>query len=821
MIESDILNGLTDLVGRRNLAQVEMDNWRAGAANGGPSGDGLYPMTDSTGFVRKLPSPAKVAEIAAGSVTPRFTGAAPALMRDWRSEEIKPQMFPDTDWAFSIQRALDCAWQEGASGITIPNTGGPYVMRYRGDPPGNAQHTEDKVRGIIKLRPNVHIQSDNAKLIIAPGDEVAMGRGGPPGIFYHNFYEHARCDNVRITGLIMDGNIENQTWINNHEDQSGSEAWQFTHAIAMMRGDNFEVDKCIFRGWRGDGIVIGNAFTRGQDTFLCRNARVHHNEFKDIYREGVLFCDVEGGEFNYNWVHGDGYLVAGVDIERHQVEETVRGIEVAGNLFDFRDGISPVERDGPYQPKYRRAVSIGFFYQSFGRDPVTGKRNPADRRSNGHRVHHNQIYQGGMDSWRHNDVEICDNHFESTYEDLTGVRLISAEAIRVFDFEATEGLSNIKIMNNTIRSDMDASPITVFNYDEVNISNNTIFGSRRPGIYAQYISGIIANNHIIDAGTPGNRCAAILMAANRPGGISVTNNIGRDLRSGEARGMIAVVEVTGGMTRAPMIAFNQAVNSYHPDGTPSYAPIKLGPEVGTFVTMFGNTNANGEPFAVYGSGKFGNGVDEVQLRLDGGPDKGKTFEFLSAGTQRWSFGTSTQVPETGGDTGSNFSFFARDDNANYKFNVFKVNRATKEKDFSDGSFRISGNWQEPFIMGPYTRYWSAGGVLYWNYNQPTSETDGTPVNYQPPIGSWQQPFSWAGSYVWFDPQGGVIRTNYGKPTSTSDGRAVGPQPGGTWDYPIPFGGMWLFGNPNDGKMYLKTGAKPTGPTDGKPVVFQS
>lgn len=57
---SDLLDAVTGLVGRRNLTQQEYQTWHGGSADGGPLGDGYYPLTDSTGFARMVPSPARV-----------------------------------------------------------------------------------------------------------------------------------------------------------------------------------------------------------------------------------------------------------------------------------------------------------------------------------------------------------------------------------------------------------------------------------------------------------------------------------------------------------------------------------------------------------------------------------------------------------------------------------------------------------------------------------------------------------------------------------------------------------------------------------------
>ncbi len=63
-IEAELLTRLSALLGRRDLTQVQFSDWAGGSADGGPDGDGAYPLSDSTGFERKVPSPASVAKIA-------------------------------------------------------------------------------------------------------------------------------------------------------------------------------------------------------------------------------------------------------------------------------------------------------------------------------------------------------------------------------------------------------------------------------------------------------------------------------------------------------------------------------------------------------------------------------------------------------------------------------------------------------------------------------------------------------------------------------------------------------------------------------------
>lgn len=51
--------------------------WQTGAADGGPDGDGNYPLTDLTGFTRMVPCPAKIAAIAQAQVSAEGTNLEP------------------------------------------------------------------------------------------------------------------------------------------------------------------------------------------------------------------------------------------------------------------------------------------------------------------------------------------------------------------------------------------------------------------------------------------------------------------------------------------------------------------------------------------------------------------------------------------------------------------------------------------------------------------------------------------------------------------------------------------------------------------------
>ena len=57
-IESDILNQVTALLGRRDASIIEWTNWMAGSPTGGPNQDGRYPLTNASGQTTLVPCPA-------------------------------------------------------------------------------------------------------------------------------------------------------------------------------------------------------------------------------------------------------------------------------------------------------------------------------------------------------------------------------------------------------------------------------------------------------------------------------------------------------------------------------------------------------------------------------------------------------------------------------------------------------------------------------------------------------------------------------------------------------------------------------------------
>ncbi len=80
-IETEILDGLTNLLGREALALKQFQDWFGGPADGGPNGDGMYPLTDGSGYTRMVPSPDRqilnMGSSGGGSLDPEGVAALP------------------------------------------------------------------------------------------------------------------------------------------------------------------------------------------------------------------------------------------------------------------------------------------------------------------------------------------------------------------------------------------------------------------------------------------------------------------------------------------------------------------------------------------------------------------------------------------------------------------------------------------------------------------------------------------------------------------------------------------------------------------------
>ncbi|AYL95791.1 glycosyl hydrolase family 28-related protein [Mucilaginibacter celer] len=360
----------------------------------------------------------------------------------------------------AIKNAIEFARQNNLATVYFP--AGKYLIADAGTKPG-----------IIKLANGISFKGDGPDKthIILSG-----GRKNPNSIFYQDWREEPSVNNLTVQGIDFDGNLGKQLF---------DPEYQFCHALSINNGKNIEVKNCKFQSFRGDGLLFGDTFEPELNARIVLNVQVHDSEFFNIYREGTMFCCVNGASFYNNWVHGNGYLVGGVDIERHGANETVTNVAVYNNLFDFRKGFGPVERGRVI--RYRRAVTIGYFYNGYNNGT-------ADSLSGHHRIYNNKIYQGQIDCFGHLDVRIIGNTIINTFENLKGVLHVSTPAINVSDARSTTGLRDIVIDSNYIKSAIPGNGIVFYKYKKVAARHNILKGRNLGGVMLIDSEGAISSN---------------------------------------------------------------------------------------------------------------------------------------------------------------------------------------------------------------------------------------------------------------------------------------------------------------------------------------
>jgi hypothetical protein len=369
-----------------------------------------------------------------------------------------------TDDTKAIRNAILYAKAHHLSKVYFPD--GTYSIQEHGDKPG-----------VIKLMDGVSLTGSGVKKchIVLSG-----GRFNPNSIFYQAWWEEPSIDNVTIEGIDFDGSLSKQTF---------DVSYQFCHALSINNGKNITVKNCKFQSFRGDGLLFGDTFEPSLNARITSNVIVHDNEFLKIYREGTMFCCVKGASFYNNYVHGDGYLVGGVDIERHSSNETVSNVSVYNNIFDFRDGYGPVERGKVI--KYRRAVTMGYFYSGY----PNGK---TDSLSGHHSIYNNKIYQGQIDCFGHINVNIRMNTINNTFEELRGVQFISRPAINISDAKETTGLENVIVENNNITSGIPGNGIVFYRYSNITSKYNVFRGQNLGGVNLISSQGDVKFNRNIE-----------------------------------------------------------------------------------------------------------------------------------------------------------------------------------------------------------------------------------------------------------------------------------------------------------------------------------
>lgn len=428
----------------------------------------------------------------------------------------------------AIRQAIKFAQANKIATVYFPS--GTYLIGEVGTAPG-----------MVRLANGVNLKGTGPATCTL---KLAGGLFNPEAMFFQAWWQEPEVSNVLVEGLAFDGNLGQQRFAANY---------QYCHALSINNGHNIEVRRCKFVGFRGDGLLFGDTDEPSRDARITRNVQVHDNEFDNIYREGCMFCCTEGGSFYRNRVHGPGYLVGGVDIERHSANETVKNIQVHHNVFDFREGYGPVERGGPHA-RYRRAVTMGFFYAGY-------PGGMADGRSGGHRIYGNAVYQGQVDCYGHTDVSIDDNTFSSAFEDVAGVTRLTPHAILVADARRTTGLSGVRVTNNVVCSQMAGDGIVFNNYSGASAASNHIANVRLAGIHLINASVEITKNTIADVGTAAAKSSGILLTGNC-NKVLIAHNTIRCTRSGSQSPTRYAVQLENRNASpvAPTISYNEAVN---------------------------------------------------------------------------------------------------------------------------------------------------------------------------------------------------------------------------------------------------------------------
>jgi|GEM_PF-5292218 len=360
----------------------------------------------------------------------------------------------------AIINAITLAYANKTGGVYFPK--GTYLIKQKG-----------VKAGIIKLMDGVSLigAGPNVCHIVLSG-----GRFNPNSLFYQDWQRNASINNVTISGIDFNGNLLTQRY---------AADYQFCHALSINNGRNITIKNCKFQSFRGDGVLFGDTFEPSLNSRIVSNVAVHDCEFYNIYREGAMFCCVNGARFYNNYVHGNGYLVGGVDIERHSGNESVQNVAVYNNLFRFTDGYGPIERGR--KVRYRRAVTMGYFYEGY---PC----GVADSLSGGHMITNNQIYQGQIDCFGHVNVTINRNKIVNALENIKGLKFVSQPAINVSDAGKTSGLQNVKVTQNYIQSGICGNGIVFYNYNQVLARDNILKGNGLGKVALVSSSGDVETN---------------------------------------------------------------------------------------------------------------------------------------------------------------------------------------------------------------------------------------------------------------------------------------------------------------------------------------
>jgi len=78
---AELTNQMSELIDKWNARETQLREWMTGTINGGPNGDGHYPLSDSTGYTQLAACPAKLRDISQ-VIIQRITPTSSSLFVD-------------------------------------------------------------------------------------------------------------------------------------------------------------------------------------------------------------------------------------------------------------------------------------------------------------------------------------------------------------------------------------------------------------------------------------------------------------------------------------------------------------------------------------------------------------------------------------------------------------------------------------------------------------------------------------------------------------------------------------------------------------------
>jgi hypothetical protein len=404
-----------------------------------------------------------------------------------------------TDDTSAIQAACDAGYSE----IFFGNGSAfKYLLAAAPANYGTFSHTIEGTlsfpRGVLQPRSNQRLYGGRAKLLVIGGRKL-----GTP-FFYSSFWASApQLTNWALDGLVFDGNNKHMYRYDYPGVLGPSGIWQHQCMASLAYADTIEITRCVITDLQGDGVrTMAGQFTSDQ---ITRGVHFHNNEVTKCWGVGIApnGYDIE---INNNWFHGDGFLVAAIDVEVLANDVATGRIHIHSNTFDFRDGYAPTERYYlassqsteaiDHKTRFRRATSIAWYVGAGDGEAVSDLRGDVA-------FTNNRVYEGNIDSNAFKRVKITGNHIVNKLtEDLTGHSTISPAAISLSS-PAVAQAYGYEIASNLIDHAGNGAGIDLYALNEAYVHDNTVMNCGRAGIQLNATSGRVERNLVLNCASNG------------------------------------------------------------------------------------------------------------------------------------------------------------------------------------------------------------------------------------------------------------------------------------------------------------------------------